>query len=151
MPIMGANIIIYVFGALVAIVLAVQIRSEIRLKRILSGKNAKDLEDTILSLTQSVIDIKKREDDIVQMLQNTDERIKSSIRGVELLRFNPFEDAGSNQSFAIALLNENGDGIVLSSLYSRDRMSVFAKPVKSHKSPFELTIEEKEVVKKAKV
>jgi len=49
------------------------------------------------------------------------------------------------------MLNEVGDGVVLSSLYSRERMSVFAKPVKAGKSEFELSDEEKEVLARAKV
>ncbi len=117
----------------------------------MTGKDGKSLEGAITSLVEAVQNIEKREDDIVAMLSHVDERVKGSIRGVELIRFNPFEDSGSNQSFAIALLSENGDGIVLSSLYSRERMSVFAKPIKSHKSSFELTTEEKEVLGKASI
>ncbi len=78
-------------------------------------------------------------------------KLKKSIRGVETIRFNPFPDQGSNQSFAIGMLNEEGDGIVLSSLYSRERMSVFAKPIKEHKSEYELSAEEKHVLDKARV
>ncbi|MGH7249434.1 MAG: DUF4446 family protein, partial [Minisyncoccia bacterium] len=57
----------------------------------------------------------------------------------------------SNQSFAIGMMNEDGDGLVLSSLYSRERMSIFAKPIKRGKSEYELTAEEKEALNKAKV
>ena len=49
------------------------------------------------------------------------------------------------------MLNEEGDGVVLSSLYSRERMSIFAKPIKNNKSEYELSAEEKEVLKKAQV
>jgi len=49
------------------------------------------------------------------------------------------------------MLNEDGDGVVFSSLYSRERMSIFAKPIKNGKSEYELTEEEKEALKKAKV
>ena len=49
------------------------------------------------------------------------------------------------------MLNEEGDGVVLSSLYSRERMSVFAKPIKGGKSEYELTGEETNAIKKAKV
>ena len=49
------------------------------------------------------------------------------------------------------MLNEEGDGVVFSSLYSRERMSVFAKPIKNNKSEYELTSEEKEALKKAEV
>ena len=47
--------------------------------------------------------------------------------------------------------NEEGDGLVISSLYARERMSVFAKPIKNGKSEYELTQEEIEVINKAKV
>jgi hypothetical protein len=76
--------------------------------------------------------------------------MKKTIRKVETVRFNPFEDHGSNQSFAIAFVNDEGDGVVMSSLYARDRMSIFAKPVKNNKSEFDLSAEEKEVLAKAK-
>ena len=79
------------------------------------------------------------------------EKLRKSIRGLETVRFNPFADQGSNQSFAIGMLNEEGDGVVLSSLYSRERMSVFAKPIKNNKSEYELTAEEKEALKRAEV
>lgn len=68
-----------------------------------------------------------------------DSKLSKSIRSVETLRFNPFIDAGSNQSFAIAFMNDEGDGVVMSSLYARDRMSIFAKPIVNNKSKFELS------------
>ena len=49
------------------------------------------------------------------------------------------------------MLDEEGDGLVISSLYSRERMSIFAKPIKNNKSEYELSMEEKEALSKAKV
>ena len=49
------------------------------------------------------------------------------------------------------MLNEDGDGVVLSSLYSRERMSIFAKPILNRKSVYELTSEEKEALEKARI
>ena len=66
------------------------------------------------------------------------------------MRFNPFKDVGGTQSFAVAIVNEEGDGVVFSSLYSRDRMSVFAKPISKGTSDVELTTEESTVVEEAK-
>jgi hypothetical protein len=105
--------------------------TEARLKRFFLGKKAKDLEDTITSLEKRISTLEAR-------------KLK-----IETLRFNPFPDQGSNQSFAIGILNEDKDGVVISSLYSRERMSVFAKPIKGGKSEFELSIEEKNVLNKA--
>ena len=97
------------------------------------------------------MELKNARNDIEKEIVVINSKLKKSIRGVETIRFNPFPDQGSNQSFAIGILNEENDGVVISSLYSRDRMSVFAKPVKNGKSEYELSSEEKEALVKAKV
>jgi len=127
------------------------VKTEKRLKRFFVGKKAKDLEDTIIALEGNLADLKKAKEEHEKELILINAKLKKSIRGLETIRFNPFPDQGSNQSFAIGLLNEEGDGVVLSSLYSRERMSVFAKPIKKGKSEYELTAEEKETLKKAEV
>jgi hypothetical protein len=134
---------------LVGIVWAV--KTERRLKRFFVGKKAKDLEDIITALSQDIQNLKKAKDDTLKELTTINTKLKKSIRGLETIRFNPFPDQGSNQSFAIGILNEERDGVVLSSLYSRERMSIFAKPIKDGKSEYELTAEEKEALKKAEV
>ena len=127
------------------------ISTERRLKKIFLGKKAKDLEDTIAILETEIGKLNKTKDDVAKEISVINTKLKKSIRGLETVRFNPFPDQGSNQSFAIGMLDEEGDGLVISSLYSRDRMSVFAKPVKGGQSSYELTTEEKEALKKAKV
>ena len=142
----------FVFTVIAIIVGAIWIIStEKRLKRFFLGKKAKDLEDTIVSLEKDIVSFKKAKDDIQKELAIINTKLKKSVRGLETIRFNPFPDQGSNQSFAIGMLNEEGDGVVLSSLYSRERMSVFAKPIKNNKSEYELSAEEKEVLTKTKV
>ena len=127
------------------------IKTEKRLKRFFVGKKAKDLEDTIVSLERDISELKKTRDVIQKDIATINTKLKKSVRGLETLRFNPFPDQGSNQSFAIGMLNEENDGLVISSLYSRERMSIFAKPIKNGKSEYELTTEEKEVLKKAHI
>lgn len=125
--------------------------TEKRLKRFFMGKKAKDLEDTIVSLQHNLEELNKVYGGMQKNITTLNEKLRKSIRGLETVRFNPFADQGSNQSFAIGMLNEEGDGVVLSSLYSRERMSVFAKPIKNNKSEYELTAEEKEALKRAEV
>lgn len=125
--------------------------TEKRLKRFFLGKKAKDLEDTISILEEDIQKLKKSKENTEKELSTINAKLKKSIRGLETVRFNPFPDQGSNQSFAIGILNEENDGVVLSSLYSRERMSVFAKPIKSGRSEYELTEEEKNALEKAKV
>ncbi len=151
MGISTTTIILYIACALIVFELVWIVKIELRLKKLFKGPKGATLEDTLKNVVASIGELETAKSDIISLLANHDERIKTSIRGVEITRFNPFQEAGSNQSFAIALLNEKGDGLVLSSLYSRDRMSIFAKPVQNHNSQFELTGEEKDVVKKAAV
>lgn len=67
-----------------------------------------------------------------------------------LLRYNPYEDTGGDQSFTVALLDMRGSGFVLTSLHARSQTRVFAKPITDGKSSkYRLSKEEEEVVKKA--
>jgi hypothetical protein len=127
------------------------LKTEKRLKRFFVGKKAKDLEDTITILENDITKLKQAKEKAEKEISLINQKLKKSIRGLETIRFNPFPDQGSNQSFAIGILNEEEDGVVLSSLYSRERMSIFAKPIKKGKSDYELTEEEKEALKKATV
>jgi hypothetical protein len=81
-----------------------------------------------------------------------DKKLKKTISGLETVRFNPFKGTGSggNQSFATAFLNREGNGVIVSSLYSRDHVSIFSKPIKNMTSEYELTTEEKSALQKAK-
>lgn len=127
------------------------INTEKRLKRFFMGKKGKDLEDILIILKEDIQKLKEAKEVTEKELSLINTKLKKSIRGLETIRFNPFPDQGSNQSFAIGMLNEEGDGVVISSLYSRDRMSVFAKPIKNKKSEYELSVEEKEALEHASV
>lgn len=143
-------LIIVLITTLVALGLWVFIL-ERRLKKLLVGKDAKSLEGTIVALGENIRALEKFQSDTTSYLAEADQRIKRSIQGVETIRFNAFKGTGEggNQSFAIALLSENGDGAVISSLFARDRMSIFAKPIKNFASEFEMTEEEQSAIKQA--
>jgi hypothetical protein len=74
-------------------------------------------------------------------------RTLSSIQHIGLVRFNPFEDTGSDQSFAIALLDGERDGVVVSSLHGRTNTRVFAKPVEGGASRHALSDEEAQAIR----
>ena len=149
---MNSEIIFFIMAgiALGGIIIWI-IYTEQRLKKFFTGKNAKDLEDTITNMGNSILNLKLTQENTAKEIVIINKKLKKSIQGLEVIRFNPFPDQGSNQSFTIGMLNENGDGLVLSSLYSRERMSVFAKPIKMGKSEYELTGEEKEVLEKVRI
>ena len=147
--VIDTNTILYILGAIVLVTVILAVYQEIRLRRLLRGKNAATLEDTMLELMKEIETLKTARREIENYLKIAERRLRRAISGVGMIRFNPFKGtSGSNQSFSAAFLNEEGDGVVLSSLYSRDRVSVFAKPIKERASEYELTEEEKEAIAK---
>ena len=132
-------IFLVLIGVIVLIGILWVVRTEKRLKRFFAGKKGKDLEQNITTLEENISKLKSAKENIEKELVEVNKKLKKSIRGLETIRFNPFPDQGSNQSFAVGMVNEEGDGVVFSSLYSRERMSIFAKPVKNGKSEYELT------------
>jgi hypothetical protein len=74
---------------------------------------------------------------------------RRAIQRVGLVRFNPFEDTGGNQSFALALTDSGGDGFVVSSLHSRTGTRLYAKPVVAGRSDAALSAEEAEALRQA--
>jgi hypothetical protein len=128
-----------------------QKKSKVKLNLHLPNRDNKDTREFLLSLQEKVnrqeIEIKN----IIEFLIDIDQRLKRSVQSVEIKRFNPFsegEDEGN--SFALALIDENGDGLVLSTIYARSTTNVFGKPVQKFGSHLELTYEERELISRAK-
>ena len=121
-----------------------------KLSRFLTGSDAQNLEQTITSDRKKVQSLLEENVILRSRLDITEKKLAQSVRSVQTIRFNPFADQGSNQSFATSLVDETGTGVVLSSLYARDRVSVFAKPVTNFTSTYELTVEEKQALEETK-
>lgn len=77
------------------------------------------------------------------------QQIEGCLQQVGVLRYNPFGDTGGDQSFALALLDKAGSGVVMSSLHGRAGTRVYAKPVTEGGSTYTLTEEEQTVIKQA--
>ena len=145
---------IYALGAaaLIIIILFIWvIWLQNKLGKLLVGK-AKNLDESFAILNKEIIDLKKFRSAAEETFKIIDSRLKKTISGVETIRFNPFKGDGSggNQSFATAFLNEEKNGVIISSMYGRERMSIFSKPIKDLSSEYELTAEEKEALNRAK-
>ena len=82
-------------------------------------------------------------------LDDLEKKSKLSIQKVGIVRFNPFNEVGSNQSFSLALLDENNNGIVITSLYTRQENRIYGKPIKTGESEYVLSNEERQAIKSA--
>jgi len=53
---------------------------------------------------------------------------------INLIRFNPFDELGGDQSFILCLLDNTNSGVIITSLHNRDSTRVYAKAIKNGKS-----------------
>jgi hypothetical protein len=89
-------------------------------------------------------------DQLTRTSESLQKQVKSSVQNVGLVRFNAYEGIGGEQSFAVALLDSDGDGIVLSSLQGRAESRLYAKPVGRWDSAYTLSVEEREAIAQAR-
>ncbi len=101
-------------------------------------KFAKDKE--ILNNTKEIKQIKNDFEDFKKISQN-------DIQKTGLVKYNPFDEAGGNNSFSLALLDGNKNGIIITSLHARERTRLYVKEVSQGKSKLELSNEEQKALK----
>jgi hypothetical protein len=89
----------------------------------------------------------------VRSLSSTDRRqesmIEGAVRHVGLVRYDAFEDVGGRLSFSCALLDDLGNGVVVTSINGRQDTRVYAKPIAEGRSQYNLSIEEEEAIRQA--
>jgi hypothetical protein len=107
----------------------------------------RSLHDLLAGNASAVERASERMSEMETMHAVIDARTQRSLQHIGMVRFNPFDDTGSDQSFAIALLDDRRDGVVISSLHGRANTRVFAKPVADGGSPHNLSDEEAEAIR----
>jgi len=120
-----------------------------RLKIFFQSRQAQDLESVIAQQIKRQI---KSEKDIQELFKSSRESwklIAKCVQKVGVVRFNPFKDTGSDQSFAIALMDRSDNGLVISSLFTREGTRVYSKPLEKGKSKYPLSEEEEQAIGRA--
>jgi hypothetical protein len=111
------------------------------------------LDDTLRGVLQGQASQIKRLEEVVRTLNRVDKKqdgqIHASIRNVALLRYDAFEDVGGRLSFSFALLDDEGTGVVLTSINGRQETRVYAKPITEARSTYNLSVEEEEAIRQA--
>ena len=109
------------------------------MKKIGNGKN---LEEVLNSYLEKVEDVQNKNAEIIKYCKKLDDDISICIKKVGMVRYSAFKDTGSDLSFALALLNNNNDGIILNGIYSREMSNIYAKKIINGKCNNKLSEEE---------
>jgi hypothetical protein len=143
--------------AVVVVVLAVWVvwlqRSDVllrrRLRRLIGDGEGLGLDELLDRQFGRLDTVAERVDALNRLHHDLEAISQRSIQKVGVVRFNPFADTGGDQSFAVALLDAQGNGVVLSSLHGRADTRIFAKHVQAGRSKHALSDEEQDAIRKA--
>ena len=123
---------------------------ETRLLRLTRGRQSGNLEDILQAHLDAVAGVIDDVDELLERSAVLEARSERAFQRIGFVRFNPFEDTGSNQSFVLALLDGRDDGVVISSLHTRAATRLYAKTLSGGRSEGALSAEESRAVELAR-
>lgn len=120
-------------------------------RRLIGNTRRGDLIVILNQQLSAMNETKSMLSEIKKRVSYLEKEVPNNIKKVGVVRFNPYRELGGNQSFALSLLDDELNGVVLSALHSRQTTRVYAKPVILGKeTKYSLSEEEKEAIKIAK-
>ena len=120
-----------------------------RLRRLFGEGEGVGLDELLDRQFRRLDTVAERVEALNRLQRELETLSQQSIQKIGVVRFNPFTDTGGDQSFAVALLDAAGNGIVLSSLHGRADTRIFAKSVQAGRSKHALSDEEQDAIRKA--
>jgi len=117
--------------------------------RLMAGVQSGNLEEVITRHVDEIRDSVKRVKELDAKTRQVERTLGHAMQWSGVVRFNPFQNTGGNQSFAWALIDGHGSGIVLSGLHAREGTRIYAKPLSQWESVYPLTDEEKQAIERA--
>lgn len=143
--------ILLVITIIVLIVDTVQITTLKKSYRIfMSGKNAKNLEHTLIERLDQVDELIKANAANEKHIRHLFSNMKFSFQKIGLVKYDAFNEMGGKLSFTLALLNETDDGFVLNAVHSREGCYTYIKEIVGGNSIIVLAEEEQEALDMAK-
>ena len=116
---------------------------KIFMKKIGNGNN---IDEMLKNYINKVDEVSDKNEEIVNYCKTIDNRISLCIKKVGMVRYSAFKDTGSDLSFALTLLNDKNDGVILNGIYSREMSNIYAKQVIDGKCSNKLSEEERQAL-----
>ncbi len=155
----ATNNLIYIVGILLILVVVMYLLviklfynlsyMKKRYKKMMAGVDGANLERTLMGCidsTKSVVDENAR---LWEENKAIKELLSQAMTKVAVVRFRAFEDMGSDLSYAVAMLDSQNNGVVLSSIFAREDSRSYAKPIVNGQSTYAMTAEEQDALQQA--
>ncbi|MFT9848002.1 DUF4446 family protein [Aneurinibacillus sp. REN35] len=148
--IFGLLLLLFLILFIWNIVLSVKFgRLKKRFRRMAQGTSKDNLEQMLEKLFDRMEALEASQHGVEALADTMRQKVREQKGRVSILRFSAFENEGSDLSFSVAFVDENGDGVVMTSIYGRHESRVYAKPVENGTSVYALSDEEKQVLENA--
>jgi len=118
-------------------------------RMLMTGRGGADLEATLIDFVARMDRVEQTTQGMVRRVDAVEVQQPYHVQHVGVVRFNPFQDKGGDQSFVVAILDGHADGAVITSLSSRTDTRIYAKSVVGGQSTYTLNNEEKEAIARA--
>jgi hypothetical protein len=115
-----------------------------------NNREGKNIEEVIHEYYQKIDHLDIRMNQMDALIETIQQKLLYSIQKVGLVQYNAFDDVGGSLSFSIALLDEQNNGFILTSIYSRSSSALYGKTIKKGKSSHTLSAEEIQALDRAK-
>jgi hypothetical protein len=146
---LSVGIVIFILIVINIFLFIYSLKANKKIDILLEKGKVKDFKDIFLTQKERNDDFGKQLKEVFLKIENLEKISEKTIQKVGLIRFDPFNEMGGKQSFALAMLDDKDNGFVISSLFVKEGNRVFAKPVKNGKSDYILSKEELEAISKA--
>jgi len=147
---LAVSLLMHLLWVLVLTLLLVRVRSlNRRLQRLTAGATGVSLERVLVDHLARVEEVDTRQRQVEQRVSALEDRIPLCVQHVGLVRYDAFEDVGGQQSFSLAMLDALQNGIILTSVYSRSDVRVYAKAVRQGQPSHPLSEEEQQALRNA--
>jgi hypothetical protein len=121
-----------------------------RYNSMMKGSDGASFESMLLNRIEDIDMLKKQTQLLDEECVRLDRQQQQCVQKVGVVRFNAFDNTGSDLSFAVAMMNAENSGVVFSGIYGREDTRVYAKPIQQSGSTYSLSNEEKQAVNLAK-
>lgn len=116
------------------------------MKKVGKGEN---IDEILKKYIMAVEQVNEKNNELEKYCDRLDRNLSECIQKIGMVRYSAFKDTGSDLSFALALLDDNNNGVILNGIYSREMSNIYAKQVKNGIATNKLSEEEKQALEKA--
>ena len=147
--IIGLSVIVILLFIIVLVQGTAINNMESRYRKMMRGTSTQNLEELIINNLDSINESEEKSKECLKEIEELKKKTKSCVQKIAITRYKAFEDIGSDLSFSIAMLDENNDGLILTSIFGRNESTTYAKPVDKGISRYDLSEEELDVLNEA--